>query len=165
MDTPQKHIKLSSTEDKIETLLKKAFTESFPIGLWILTLLISPVLLLVLEGRMFSSGNAVQNILTVYFFTFILSLITSIPTMIVFYFVFKFLVKRINVWWMAFTVIAFPMFGVITTLYLVIPRNHTLTIFKIDIIQIKLNYKREIINKILVLIMLRFLSSVRNDSA
>lgn len=118
MNTPQKHIKISSTEDKIEALLRKAFTESFPFGLWILTLLISPVLLLVIEGNMFSGGNAVQNVLTVYFFTFMLSLITSIPTMIVFYFVFKFLVKRINVWWMAFTAIAFPMFGVITTLYL-----------------------------------------------
>lgn len=105
-------------ENKLEVLLIKVFTQNFPINLWILTLFISPILFMLFNDVIISKGSSIHDILLVYFFIFIFSLFTSIPSLIVFYLIYTFLVERVSVWWLSFTAIAFPLFGATATLYL-----------------------------------------------
>lgn len=109
-------VKTESSEYKVEALLKKVFTESFPLGLWILTLLISPILFMLFQNETLSGGSIIESIVMVYFFMFFFSLITSIPALIVFYLIYISLVGKINSWWIEFVSIALPATLAVTTL-------------------------------------------------
>lgn len=112
-------IKTERSEDKEEVLLKKVFTESFPLGLWILTLLISPILFMLFQNDILSGGSIIESIVMVYFFMFFFSLITSIPALIVFYLIYISLVGKINSWWISFVSIAIPATLAVVTLYFI----------------------------------------------
>lgn len=112
-------IKTESSEDIEEVLLKKVFTESFPLGLWILTLLISPILFMLFQNDILSGGSIIESIVMVYFFMFFFSLITSIPALIVFYLIYISLVGKINSWWISFVSIAIPATLAVVTLYFI----------------------------------------------